>query len=121
MAGFRCRAMLDLQLTNNRKMNLKVWRSEQCYGGRQDGCSGAPGGAASRKIDCYLFFALQLFAEQLLLRGVQASLQTFHLLLQCLRGGGGYSVIKCLTEGGREGKITLQARCHVQVTHTDTR
>lgn len=69
--------------------------------------------------DCprYLFFALQLFAEQLLLRDMQASLQAFHLLLQCLGGKEEDSVIKCLT-GGR-GKITLQVWCHVQVTHTD--
>lgn len=35
---------------------------------------------------CYLFFALQLFAEQLLLCDMQAPLQTFHLLLQRLGG-----------------------------------
>lgn len=51
----------------------------------------------------YLFFALQLFAEQLLLQAVQASLQTFHLLLQCL---GGRRKTHCHQEsdGGKKGK-----------------
>lgn len=54
---------------------------------------------------CYLLLAFQLLAEQLLLRGVQASLQTLHLLLQRLRGGEerGDSVIQLTVGvGGRK-------------------
>lgn len=65
----------------------------------------------------YLLLAFQLLAEQLLLRGVQASLQTLHLLLQRLRGGGRHSVIKCLTVGvgvgGREKKGKSLCLCGV--------